>query len=150
MPVRKGFRDRSYGPVAEIAVHPAEFLFRSDFLRALQETPPVAVLEAIGRRSHNVWETAVWLQVANRRLVRRADGHFRIIPASAVLAGDTVLTNELRPCTIDVRTNGAFAFQWTDRPSNFLMYDRGDPAKNEQALREALPALYLSFRPMAG
>jgi hypothetical protein len=28
-----------------------------------------------------------------------------------------------------------------------LMYDRGDPLKNEQALREALPAMYLSFRP---
>lgn len=123
---------------------------RSDFLRATEDTPPAAVLEAIGRRSHNVWETAVWLQVANRRLVRRADGHFRIIPASMVLASDTLLTNDLRPCTIDVRKNGAFTFQCTNRPSNFLMYDRGDPAKNEQALREALPALYLSFRPMAG
>lgn len=122
---------------------------RADFLRALDETPPPAVLDAIGRRTHNVWETAVWLQIANRRLVQRADGRFRIVPADKVRAGDTVLPNDLRPCTLDVRPSGAFTFQWTDRPTNYLMYDRGDPVRNEQALREALPALYLAMRPMA-
>ncbi len=120
---------------------------RADFLRAMEEVPPAAVLQAIGHRSHNVWETAVWLQVSNRRLVRRADGRFRILPAGEVLASDTVLPNELRPCRIEVHKSGAFAFQGTDQPTNFLMYDRGDPGENERAMREALPALYLSFRP---
>lgn len=120
---------------------------RTDFLQAMEEEVPAAALQALGRRSHNVWETAVWLQIGNRRLVKRADGHFRIVPAAEVLATDTVLPNELRPCRVQVRDNGGFSFQLTDQPTNFLIYDRGDPAINEQAMREALPALYLSFRP---
>ena len=105
----------------------------------MEEDPPASVLRSVAGRPHNVWETAVWLQVANRRLVRRADGRFRILPAREVLATDTVLPSDLRPCRVEVRDNGAFAFTLTDRPTNFLIYDRGDPVKNEQALREALP-----------
>ena len=116
---------------------------RTDFLRAVEEAPPAAALQAVCRRPHNVWETAVWLQISNRRLVRRADGHFRIVPVPEVLPTDTVLPNELRPCRLEVRENGAFAFELADQPTNFLIYDRGDPLKNEQALREALPALYI-------
>ena len=81
-----------------------------------------------------------------RRLVRRADGSFRILRAGEVLSSDTVLPNDLRPCRVEVRDNGVFEFRLTDQPSNFSIYDRGDPRKNEQALREALPALYLSFK----
>ncbi len=36
---------------------------RVDFLRALDENPPAAALETIARKPHNVWETAIWLQV---------------------------------------------------------------------------------------
>ena len=118
---------------------------RSDFIRAVEEDPPPAALQQICGVQHNVWETAVWLQVTGRRLVRHADGHFRIVPAKDVLTTDTVLPNELRPCRVEVRDNGAFTFQLTDQPTNFLIYDRGDPVPNERALREALPALYLSF-----
>ncbi|MGA2621001.1 MAG: hypothetical protein ABSF26_25540 [Thermoguttaceae bacterium] len=120
---------------------------RVDFLRALDDNPPAAALETIARKPHNVWETAIWLQVTGRKLVRRTDGRFRIIPASEVLATDTVLPNDLRPCRVAVRDNGAFTFDLTEQPTNFSIYDRGDPVTNEQALREALPVLYLSFRP---
>lgn len=118
----------------------------SDFLRYLEEEPPAAAMRAIVGRSHNVWETCVWLEVANRRLVRHADGRHRIVPAAEVRPTDTVLRNELRPCLVDVRDNGGFRFQLTDRPTNFAIYDRGDPAQNEKALREALPALYRTYR----
>ena len=120
---------------------------RMDFLRAMEEEVAAAELQTLSRRAHYVWETAVWLQLCNRRLVKRADGHFRIVPAAEVLATDSVLPNELRPCRVQVRDNGGFTFQVTDQPTNFLIYDRGDPVKNEEALREAFPALYLSFRP---
>ncbi len=120
---------------------------RVDFLRALEENPPAAMLETIARKPHNVWETAVWLQITGRKLVRRADGHFRMLPANQVLPTDTVLPNDLRPCRLAVRDNGIFTFELTEGPTNFSIYDRGDPRKNEQALREALPALYLSFHP---
>ena len=120
---------------------------RSDFLRALEEEPSAGVLKGIVRHEHKVWETGTWLAVSGRKLVRRADGHCRIVPGAAVLATDKVLPNELRPCTVRVRDSGGFTFQLTDRPTNFLLYDRRDPAENEKALREALPELYVSFRP---
>jgi len=93
-----------------------------------------------------VWETSVWAQVASRRIVRRADGTCRLVPASEVLASDKVLPNELRPCRVKVREDGMFAFEATQGPTNFLIYDRGDARDNERALRDALPALYTSFR----
>jgi len=120
---------------------------RMDFLQAVEDDAPAAVLQEIGKRPHNVWETAVWIEIAQRRLVRRADGHFRIIPAGEVLPGDTVLQSELRPVRVKVRDDGQFTWEKAEGPTNFWLFDRGDPRRNEEALREALPALYQSFRP---
>jgi hypothetical protein len=114
-----------------------EFAFarsvRMDFLRALDEDAASPVEAALFSKEHYVWETGVWLCATQRRLVRRADGHYRIVPAAAVGPADTVLPNELRP-----ETNG---------PSACQVYFRGDAEENERALREALPELYLSFTP---
>ena len=88
----------------------------------------------------------MWLCVSGRKLVKRADGTHRIIPAAEVAPTDKVLPNELRACTVSVRDDGLYEFQETDRPSNFSVYFRGDPRENEAALREALPAWYLSFQ----
>lgn len=119
---------------------------RVDFLRAVEvDGPPLD--DHILDRKHSVWETAVWLCVSGRKLVRRADGAHRIVAAAEVLPTDTVLPNELRPCTVAVRDDGIFESQETDQPTNFLMYYRGDPRENENALREAMPAMYLGFRP---
>jgi len=123
-----------------------ERMARSDFLRAMDEDFPEEVMERVYARPHNVWETSVWMRAANRRLVRRADGHYRIIPAGQVKDSDTVLPNDLKPCQVEVRDDGHYRFSLTSKPANFLVYDRGDPYENEKALREALPALYESFR----
>jgi len=119
---------------------------RVDFLRAVEAAPPAEVVKGILPRPHNVWETGVWAQVAHRRIVRRADGSHRLVPAAEVLPSDRVLPNELRPCHVTVRDDGMFTFEPTDRPTHFFIYDRGDPHENEKALREALPALYWGFR----
>lgn len=119
---------------------------RIDFLRAVEEAGAEEFAPEALKRPHNVWETCVWLEVTNRKLVRRADGHCRIIPASEILATDQVLPNDLRPCRIHVQDSGRFTFEMTKEKSNFLMYDRADPKLNERALREALPALYLAIR----
>jgi hypothetical protein len=63
---------------------------------------------------------------------------------------DRVLPNELRSCTVQVRDDGIFEFRETSGSSNFSIYYRGDPRVNEAALREALPALYLSFKTPLG
>jgi hypothetical protein len=73
-------------------------------------------------------------------------GTHRIIPANQVQAADQVLPNETRPCTVSVRNDGIYEFRETTNSSNFSVYNRGDPRENEAAQREALPALYLSFR----
>jgi pyrimidine-specific ribonucleoside hydrolase len=125
---------------------------RPDFLRALEEDPPADVMAKVYSRKHNVWETAVWMQASGRKLVRHPDGHCRILPLAEIRPEDTVLPGELRPCRLDVRDDGKFTFT-LDKPgnvggaSNFLIYDRGDPAENERALREALPALYERIAP---
>ncbi len=119
---------------------------RMDFLRAVEQAPPPEVVQSFVNRPHNVWETSVWMQVANRRLVRRADGTHRLVPAAEMLPSDKVFPNELRPCRVTVRDDCMFTFELTDGPTNFWIYDRGDPMENERALREALPALYTGFR----
>lgn len=118
---------------------------RVDFLRATEvDGPPLD--EKILAAEHYVWETAIWISVTGRKLVKRADGAYRIIPADQVVATDTVLPNELLPCTVTVRDDGIYEYRETTGPSNFSIYYRGDPRENETALREALPALYLSFK----
>lgn len=119
---------------------------RVDFLRAT-EVDGASLDEKLLAREHNVWETAVWLAVANRKLVRRADGSCRIVPAAEVRPDDTVLPNELRSCRVEVKASGEFSFALTSEPTNFSIYSRGDPRENEASLREALPAWYLSFQP---
>jgi len=120
---------------------------RSDFLRAMDEDFPDELTAKVYSQPHNVWETGTWALVSNRRLVRRADGHYRMIPAQEVRSSDKVMPNDLRPCLLKVSDDGIFTFEHTDRPSNFLMYDRGDPHENEKAFTEALIDFYISIRP---
>ena len=71
---------------------------------------------------------------------------YRIIPAKEVEPTDKVFPSDLRPCTVKVGNDGIYQYHETTQASNFFVYHRGDPRANEAALREALPALYLSFQ----
>lgn len=120
---------------------------RIDFLAALEEEVPKEVMDRVAARDHCVWETAVWMQVSNRRLVHRAEGSHRLIPATEIIASDTVLSNELRPCTLSVRDDGSFDFRDVKyKYARCAIYHRQNPEENQRALQEALPALYTSFR----
>jgi hypothetical protein len=120
---------------------------RSDFLRAMDEDFPDELTAKVYSQPHNVWETGTWALVSNRRLVRRTDGHYRMIPAREVRSTDKVMPNDLRPCLLKVSNDGIYTFELTDKASNFLMYDRGDPHENEKAFTEALIDFYISIRP---
>ncbi len=126
-----------------------EFAFtravRMDFLRAMEEDSAPRPDAALFSKEHYVWETGVWLCVTGRRLVRRADGHYRIVPPEQLAQRDRVLPNELHPCRMHVDDHGIYSFVETNAPSPCEVYFRGDPQQNEQALQEALPALYRSF-----
>lgn len=120
---------------------------RMDFLRAMDEDFPEGFNAKRYDAPYLIWETAMWMIRSGRHLVRRADGTNRIIPGSEMLASDVELPNELRPCEVDVRDDGIYRFKETAARTNRWVYYRGDPMQNELALREALPALYLSFDP---
>jgi hypothetical protein len=120
---------------------------RLDFLRAMDDPKPAVSLFMLAKMRHNVWETGVWINVSGRRLVKRQDGSYRIIPAQDVRSSDRVLPNELQPCTLEVLDTGGQRFAITDKPTPYRVYYRGDPKENEHALQEALPELYKSFRP---
>ncbi|GAA0623311.1 hypothetical protein HPO96_23495 [Kribbella sandramycini] len=121
---------------------------RPDFLRVLEEEAPAEQMAAIYQRSHSVWETAVWMEVSGRKLVRREDGSYAIVPGADVRDGDTVIRNEQVPCTVRSHPSGLYTFELGEgsggRTSVFV---RDDPFEYEQALVEAMPALYQSFRP---
>ena len=140
------FISRMHAPLRRYLEYAFSQSARPDFLRAMEvDGPPLE--EQLLAKEHYVWETAVWICVSGRKLVKRADGTHRMIPAEQLLPTDTVLPNDLRPCTVTVRDDGIYEYRETAGPSNFSVYYRGDPRENEAALREALPALYLSFRP---
>jgi len=126
-----------------------EFAFtgskRSDFLRAM-ETDDVSFDSKHWNQMHRVWETCVWICMTNRVLVRRGDGSHRIIRRCELGPADRILPNELRHCVLDVQENGLFTYRYSDAPSNIRIYYRGDPKENEEALNDALPALYLGFK----
>lgn len=118
---------------------------RMDYLRAMDEDEPRELLQRVCEMEHNIWETAIWAQVANRRIVQNADGDFRLLPACKVRSSDKVLPNELRPCHVSVEDSGQYHIELAANSVNCWLYDREDPMINELAMREALPKLYESF-----
>lgn len=117
---------------------------RTNFLGALDEEWPEEALRPLLEGPHHLWETAVWAQVAGRRLVRRPDGTHRLVPAAEATPGDTPVVEELVPGRADVSPDGQFRFQ-PDSAGRFALYRRDDPQACQTALREAFPALYESF-----
>ncbi len=86
------------------------------------------------------------MAVSNRRLVKHADGSYEIVPAQSVNSDDSVLANDLVSCHVEVREDANFVCTPTSDPTNFRIYERGDPKVNQAAFQEALPRLYKSFR----
>lgn len=119
---------------------------RSDFLNAVEERPDPAAVARIAAREHHVWETSVWAQVAGLRLVQRPGVGGRLVPAAEVRPGDVAVPERLVPCRLRVTDDGQFTWERTSKPTPHAIFQRDDPARSQAALREALPALYESFR----
>jgi hypothetical protein len=119
---------------------------RPDFLACLDGELPIEAASDRLTHPHHVWETAVWLNVTRRKLIRRANSEYAIVPAEESTAGSRVIRNSLIPCDVHVRDDGRFSFEPTGSRSNFSIFQRDDPAEYEAASREAFTALWLSFR----
>jgi hypothetical protein len=114
----------------------------SDFLRAMDKDK----IFSSKRKGHNVWEAGMWINVARRELVQTKDQLYRIIPKDTVQATDRILEYRMQPCQLEVFDDGKFDFNITSEKTNKSIYYRKDPAENEKALQQALPALYMSFK----
>lgn len=120
---------------------------RVDFLRALEEDPDESTLTRIGERSHSVWETAPWVNVAGRVIATLPDGTYRIIPKDSVDPSWEIIRNDLVPCQVEPREDGLFTWRMArpDESTRTTIFARDDPDVYEQALNNALPCLYQSF-----
>ena len=139
------FIRRMRAPLRNYLVYAIERSSRVDFLNALEEEPSEEVMDRVCNRPHNVWETVTWMAVANRQLVRRADGRCALVPAAQTVPGDTILPCGLIPCGVAVRDDGQFDVAFDKSAKRCRIFRRGNPEENQQALREAMPALYTSF-----
>lgn len=118
---------------------------RLDFLNALEEDPSEETMRQVCAHPHNVWETAVWLAVSGRKLVRRADGKHAMVPADTMDQGLPLVSGALRPCDWHVEDSGDIRLLPPRRGTRRWIYHRPDPVANEAALREAVPAMYQAF-----
>jgi len=118
---------------------------QNDFLRAMENDTVLKMEPGYYNHEHYVWETAVWLQVAKMKLVYTKAGSYAIIPENKMDASDKIITNQLHTCKVQLTKNG-YTFKETKQPSNFSIFYRSSPALYEQAMQQALPELYESFR----
>lgn len=118
---------------------------RIDFLRAMEVDDSSSTIATSYPSPHHVWETALWLNVSQRLLIQRKNGDYAVIPKSKCTKEDRIIPDELKECSITLRQDGRFTYSFINGGTNFTMYDRGNFMENERAMREALPALYLTF-----
>lgn len=118
---------------------------RADFLRSMNVPMDEGLANDKINAVHHVWETAIWLNVSQRKVVRRK-GKWELVQGSAVEATDRVLRNELQPCRLKVREDGRIAFEPTHQASNISIFTRDDPKEYEGAMREVWPAWLQSIR----
>jgi len=118
---------------------------RPDFLACLDGELSVDAASDRITHPHHVWETAIWLNVTRQKLVAGTGNDFSVVPVSYETADRRVIRNSLVPCDVKVRNDGRFSFQATDRRTNFLIFQRDDPAEYEAASRQAFAALWTSF-----
>lgn len=117
---------------------------RHDFLGVLEQDTPLADMREHYHRTHNVWETAVWEQVAGRAISMESGG-YRLLPESSPAADADRVISELLPCALEVHEDGQFQFALTAESTRRFIYHREDPRMYQDAMRQALPALYTSY-----
>lgn len=96
--------------------------------------------------AHYVWETSLWQQIADLALARRPGQEWRLVSRPELTPEHEVFEERMLPVTLDVRDDGCFSFEYSDKETGIAIYRRSDPELHQQALREALPALYMSFK----
>jgi hypothetical protein len=114
---------------------------RHDFLRAMDSNnPPEEDLKKYPAPFH-IWETPIWIVAARREIVYRENGTYEIVPRNDVVSTDRIIMNTVRPCSLTVRDDGRFLFDYTDKPTPFSIFVRDNPEEHEKALQQAFPLM---------
>ena len=113
-----------------------------DYLGYLEKKSPVD--SSIFEKSHNVWETAVWMQLADLKLIKDKKGQIRIIPASKVNQSHEVFKERMMRCNVKVKQDGLFEYEY-NKNGNFLIYERGAVDQYEKWMNQAIPKFYKSI-----
>ena len=124
----------------------SEFVFsREDTTRSLQKLEEEwAGNDEVFNRSQHVWETAIWMQLANQALVTKPSGKVKIIPEREVTPHDSVFKEATVRCSIEVQPSGLFNYKY-DENGDFYIYKRDDPNRYEQLMNKAIPEYYLEI-----
>src|SRR5690606_7834743 len=96
-------------------------------------------------RPQHMWETAIWMQVADLRLIKQENGEYKIVPQTAVQATDSVFREELTPSQIKVFESGLLTHEPSADAKKYV-YTRNDPKSYQEWMNLALPTFYKSVR----
>ena len=119
---------------------------QADFLKAMDGGSPYIENVKSQFDVFHVWESAIWLEVTNRKLVKDRAGNYKLVREKELKQSDTVLESGLRPCRFpEIRNDGHFIFKYANQPSDKSIYYRADPVENEAALNVVIPELFKSY-----
>ena len=118
---------------------------RIDFLRAMEEPADETVMENFYSFSHKVWETAAWLELTDRCVVKNAAGEYRIVRRQEIAPGDTPVKTEMRNCRLSVNNDGGFDFEIVSDESNIKIFYREKPIEYQHALNMAFGDWFADF-----
>lgn len=151
----KGANDNTYYKLDDLSfvenMHPklrqyVHFLFTrntdTDFLGYLDrvDVPGSVTLP----QYQHVWETALWMNIAGRRLVQSPSGEVTIKSESEIDKDDLVFGEGLSKCDVRILPSGIFSYRENIK-GHFYIYHRDNPARYQELMNQALPAFYCSF-----
>jgi hypothetical protein len=113
-----------------------------DYLAYLERND--SINPKIVNSSQHVWETAIWMNIANLKLVKSSSGHISIISKDSIKNGDTMYDEKLLKCDIKVLPSGVLKYNF-NKKGCFNIYEREDPILYQSWMNEAIPAFYISM-----
>ena len=117
------------------------------FLSAMDKGIPLPKHFSSYPAPFHVWESSVWIIASQCALIKNDAGIYEIISEADLKSNYEVVSNELRPCTLNVRDDGRFTFEYTSKHTNFSIFFRDNPDLHEKALQQAVPKLFISYSP---
>ncbi len=122
---------------------------RHDFLRAMDSGQPYANPADIQFKEFHIWESAVWIGVTDKVLIREGAHLFKLVGKEKVTNPENIVESGLRPCLLtEIRDDGRFTYEYTNGPSTISIYFRANPEENEEALNQVIPELFKSYAPV--